>query len=68
MYLFIYLPLIAIYIFKYGGIRGINFIYIGIGHGDASSILDEIICVLHCANMLGNGMNLTILHRAKGKL
>ena len=30
-------------------------------------ILDEAVCILHCANLLGKGMNPTILHSAIGK-
>ena len=51
----------------YGGAHGVIVIVVRNGHGDTSSILDEIDCISHSTNTLGKGMNPIILLPYMGK-
>ena len=65
--MYLYTPrYIYIYIYRFGGARGVMVIVLGNGHVDTSSNPGRD-CISHCTNTLGKGMNLIIFPPAMGK-
>ena len=63
--IFIYIH--TIYIYIYGGARGVMVIVAGNGHGDTIQILTETDCISYNTNTFGKCMDPVILPPAMGK-